>query len=182
MSFPTPDELKPGNDTTQAMIAFGVTGGILTVASFVIMPSNSYNIRRSPGDPTEAQLLSLTSGVLGAGLISLGLTGILGGVRRTMPYVKFGQDDEPESTYSSYTREGTYSKYDLELFRNPDRNWLKSRGEIGVGTGILVGGIVTIVNPPAGYRGWWAVPIALTVAGIAAVAVADDSLNVVKWS
>ena len=107
MSFATPDELKPGNDTTKAMIAFGTVGGVLTVAAFFTAPGGDYNFRRQPTDPTEAQLMTAATSILGVGLVSFGITSILGGVRRTMPYVKFGQDDAPGSTYSSHLEPGT---------------------------------------------------------------------------
>ena len=165
MSGPTDDKFKPGNDTTTAMIAFGVAGGVLTVGGFLMWPPPDYNLRRTPNLPTLAQVEKMSNYVLGAGLMSLGLTGILGGARRTMPY-----------------EEISISKYYLDQFSNPNRNLLKSRGEMGVGLGLVTGGILAIAQPSAEHLGWWGVPILLTVAGIAAVAVADDSLKVVKWS
>jgi hypothetical protein len=104
-----------------------------------------------------------------------------------MPYVPFGLKSDPQTTFSNHYADGTYSNYELKLFSNPDRNLLKSRGELAVGVGVTTGGIMTIMTsgiagPPTRFLQWWIVPAAFTVAGVVAVAVAEDIAGIVKWS
>jgi hypothetical protein len=153
-------ELKPGNNTTKAMIAFGSIGGIFSVLALL---STRQPGVINPSDPTGALSDSVFTVSSGAALMSFGITSILGGVRRTLPHSK-------------------ESDYELVLFSNSQRNNLKAGGEIAVGLGLMTAGVPFLYPLSFQYRNLLAVPVVLTVAGIAAVAVAEDSAGIVKWS
>jgi hypothetical protein len=102
-------------------------------------------------------------GSSGLALVSFGITSILGGVRRTLPYSK-------------------ESDYKIVLFENSERNKLKAGGEVALGLGLVTAGIPFVTPLPLRFRNLIAVPVVLTVAGVVAVAVAEDIAGIVKWS